>query len=160
MGVYRVAQVCRSGHMINASSDTQPAHNESFCSECGAATITKCESCGTNIRGTYIEPGEFFVGTDPTPRYCHHCGSAYPWTASALSAAHELIAEISELDETEKQQLIDAIPDLISESPRTPLAQSRFQRLINKLPRDLAVALRAILVEVASETIKKTLQGP
>jgi hypothetical protein len=34
------------------------------------------------------------------PKYCHNCGTAFPWTAAKLAAAKEYAADLDGLDES------------------------------------------------------------
>ncbi len=81
LGNYDTMQVCKNGHQITASFDSQPQWREEFCSRCGVATITKCEKCGEKIRGDYDDPdSSVILAIDlPVPENCHKCGNSYPW---------------------------------------------------------------------------------
>lgn len=76
---YDTAQICLNGHMINDSYRSYPAHNKKFCDKCGKATITRCPSCGTDIKGDYHMDDVIGGPTTPVPMNCHNCGKAYPW---------------------------------------------------------------------------------
>lgn len=47
-----------------------------------------------------------------------------------------------------------------SGTPRTAVAESRFKRLVKKAGADAYEGMRSILVEVVSESVKKSLFGP
>lgn len=74
---YDIMQVCINGHKITTALASMPNTGTDHCDECGARTISKCESCGTNIRGHHHNAGISF-GT-PVPDWCHKCGKPYPW---------------------------------------------------------------------------------
>jgi hypothetical protein len=157
---FDVAQVCLNGHAINSCSQSAPGRNEDFCSDCGAKTISACEACGEAIRGYYHIPGVFRVGTScEPPKFCHRCGDAYPWTKTALQAALDLAQEIDGLSPEERSQLAEAIPNLLTDSPKTPAAESRFKRIMGKVGKEAANTMRSVMVDVVSETIKKSLFG-
>ncbi|REJ29274.1 DUF2321 domain-containing protein [Caldibacillus debilis] len=93
MGRYDIAQICLNGHVVNASYNSYPEHNQKYCVECGAKTIIKCLKCQTPIRGYYHV--DTLIDHYTPPKFCHECGEPYPWTAKALNAAIEL-AELTE----------------------------------------------------------------
>ena len=102
------------------------------CSKCGAETIRECPSCRSSIRGNYYVEGVIDVSDDPIPAYCHSCGSAYPWTRTALDSAKELVEELDQLDRDEKNKLNGPIGELLREPPQAQVAAVRFKKLIKK----------------------------
>ncbi|MCX8167307.1 MAG: DUF2321 domain-containing protein [Candidatus Micrarchaeota archaeon] len=159
-GVYRVAQICLNGHLITSSADIHPQHQEKYCSKCGEKTITECPECKTPIRGKYEVEGVISFNDDyKVPSYCYNCGKPYPWTESALESAKSLINEDENLTTDEKQQFVNALPDLIVESPtpKTQVSVIKFKKFIIKVAAPTGQALKDIIVDIASETIKKSL---
>ena len=63
------------------------------------------------------------------------------------------------LNEDDRAQLADILPDLISraETPRTHLAAVKMKSLLKKGGSVFAEAVRKTIVDVTSETIKKIL---
>jgi hypothetical protein len=153
---YDIAQVCLNGHKVNARSTEYPEHNQEFCDRCGKATITSCMSCEATIRGHLFDSG-LLLPTFHLPAYCFKCGKAYPWTEATLSAARELVDELDSLSPEEREQLKSSFDDLVSDTPRTALATTRFRRLVTKAGGAAASALKEILVSVVSETAKRVL---
>ncbi len=152
---YDTAQVCVNGHSINECAQTQPEHNQKFCSRCGAGTITTCPKCSCGIHGCYHSPG-VIIGVHYTPPgFCHNCGSTYPWTQKKLDAARELANELEELDAEEKSLLARSLDDLVRENPNTPVAVNRFKKLVAKAGAASAQGFRNILVDVLSEAVRK-----
>lgn len=94
------------------------------------------------------------------PAYCFNCGTAFPWTTSSLVAASELVDGLDALSAQEKQQLKDSLPDLVRETPNTPVAEGRFNRLTKKAGAEAVGGIRAILIDVVSEAVKKSIFGP
>lgn len=157
MGTYDVALVCMNGHMINDNFLKYPEHNTAYCDKCGAATICSCLHCNTKIRGKYDVPGVTVFGdTTETPAYCHSCGKPYPWTEERLKAIKETI-ELSEISEQEKNEFNSNLPDIISETPRTKLAALKIKTIGAKIGKDIWAVAKDILVDIASETAKKTM---
>lgn len=156
---YDVAQICINGHLVNSSSRSMSQFNQKFCEKCGAETITQCPSCKLDIRGYYHSPGFISLAEESIPSFCHNCGKSYPWTESALDAAQELADELSELTDEEKDLLKKSLPDLIKETPKTKVAESRFKKIMSKAKKESVDAMRSILVDIISETIKKSLFG-
>ena len=131
-GWYDVAQICLNGHNINSLSKTYLNSNSSFCSDCGKKTITCCEKCNGEIRGYYhasIPIGSFYS----VPSYCLECGNAYPWTVSKIQALKELADDLEEISDADKQKLIESIDHVLTETPKTTLASSRFKSILNKV---------------------------
>lgn len=96
-------------------------------------------------------------GPDRPPAFCHNCGKPFPWTEGKLKAAQEYTDEIEGLSDSEKQMLKSSLNDLVSETPRTELAATRFKRLVGKAGRTAADGLRSILIDVASEAARKAI---
>ncbi|WP_297893030.1 DUF2321 domain-containing protein [uncultured Desulfovibrio sp.] len=156
---YDVAQICANGHVVNNSADSVPQSNQNYCTECGAATIMACPSCDTAIRGQYYVPGIVGGWHYCRPAYCYNCGQPYPWTTSSLDAANELADELESLTLEEREQLKNSFPDLLRNTPKSAVAEIRFKKIIKKVGSDAYDGLKTILVDVVSETVKKSLFG-
>ncbi len=157
MGYYQLGQICLNGHPITGSADAYPEFAKNFCPDCGQATITKCLKCEVNIQGSYYAPGVLSYRGYESPAFCHNCGSPYPWTEEKLKAAQELIYEDEELSDDQKEILNKTLPDLVSETPRTQLAATRFKKIVNKAVNFTGEGLKQILIEIAAESAKKML---
>ena len=155
VGNYDVMQVCLNGHKITDTLNTWPQHGKQHCSDCGAATISKCQHCQADIRGFYHAPRVFGGSGPKAPAFCHTCGKCYPWTEARLKAAQELAEETEGLDDKERQMLKASLDDLVRETPRTTLAATRFKRLATKAGKGAADAFKDILIGVISEAAKK-----
>jgi hypothetical protein len=151
---YDVAQICQNGHVISGYSRSYPQHSEKFCQKCGAPTITNCPGCETPIRGAYLEG---FPSDYQAPGFCLNCGVPYPWTQARIQAAHELAQELDGLDKQERDILEKSIDDLIKDSPSTPVAVTRFKKIMVKVGQTSASLFREILTDVLSETARKLL---
>jgi hypothetical protein len=157
---YDTAQICLNGHIITDSIQVDP-EDQKFCGECGASTITQCQSCDAPIRGReYIF--DFLSGSRPiglhrVAQFCYQCGEPYPWLKEKLDAAKELAQELDELSEEEKQLLTKSIDDLVKETPKTELAAIKFKKMLSKTGKETAEAFRSILIDIVSELAKKTL---
>ena len=156
---YDVAQICMNGHVINSMAKDYPDSNQNYCSECGEKTITSCPECNSAIRGEYHVPNVIGFSDFNTPVYCHSCGKPYPWTVSRLESALELASELDGLTSDEKEQLKQSLPDLIKNSPKTIVAETRFKKIMKKAGKESYEGMKSILVDVVSETVKKTLFG-
>lgn len=160
MGTYDVAQICRNGHVINSMARNAPEIKQEFCDRCGEPTLTSCQKCDRPIRGYYDVPGVIGGFDYSAPSYCHACGAPHPWTEARLAAAQELAETFDELSDEEQGQLKQSLEDLTRDTPRTAVAESRFKRLVKKAGADAYEGMRSILVEVVSESVKKSLFGP
>jgi len=157
---YDVAQVCPNGHVVNTMAREAPQHNQEYCLECGEKTITQCPSCRAEIQGRYYSPNVVVLGNAYVPpAYCGKCGAAFPWTGRRLEAAAALANDLEGLSEDERQRLALTLPDLVRDVPMTKVSADRFKRLVAKAGPQVAEAFRELLVDIASETAKKTIWG-
>lgn len=156
---YDTAQVCLNGHVTNSMARTLPVSNQEHCNECGEKTIMACPECQTPVRGEYCAPGVFAISDYTPPAFCHSCGKPLPWTQRRLDAARELADELEGLNEEEREKLKGSLDDLLRDTPKTPVAEARFKRLMKKAGQEAYNGMRAILVDVVSEVVKKSLFG-
>jgi len=172
-GWYDTAQICANGHVINWMSISKPEYNKKFCYKCGAPTINNCPNCNAPIGGYYHEahvayeeldtmvneilnpPPETILDYTIPPSFCPGCGKPYPWTEAKLKAAKELTDMLEELSLEERDLLKKSIDDIVLDTPQTPVAVNRFKILVAKVGRVAAEQLRALVVDIASETAKK-----
>jgi hypothetical protein len=137
------ATYCTTGHYIG-STDTE-SQVSAFCKQCGAKSVSQCEHCSSHIETLYM--GE-------KPYYCGNCGKPYPWTEMALSAAKEYADEL-QLTPADRDALKGTFPDLTSDTPRTPLAITRFKRYMSGLAPAATEVLNKILVDVMTAAVKQ-----
>ena len=157
---YDLAQICENGHVANSSARDYPARNQVHCDKCGSRTITTCPACETEIRGRYHVPGVIgFSVNYAAPAFCYKCGESFPWTAAALGAAEDLADEMDALSDDEKESLKKTLPDLVRETPRARLAETRFKKLMRRAGKEGVEGMRGLLTDVVSETVRKTLFG-
>lgn len=152
---YTNAKICLNGHVVSLDSKNE----DTFCSRCGAETFSVCQNCGAPIRGYYyVEDIIMFEPTDyKKPYYCYKCGAPYPWTQKILDNAVELLSLDDELDSSSKELIKSAIPDLIVDTPTTPIAIAKYHKGIANAGQIIKGSLRQLLIDVISETAKKTL---
>jgi len=159
VGTYHIAQICKNGHVINTSADRYPESNQDYCAKCGAPTIMRCEDCRAPIRGYYEVPGVIGFFEYERPSFCYKCGSPYPWTRSALQGARELAQTLDGLSAGEIQELQKSLEDIVRETPRAKVAETRFKRIMKKVGSDGYEAMRDILTSIVSEAVRKSLFG-
>lgn len=153
---YEVAQVCLNGHVITKIYNISLERRKSFCDKCGAPTIHQCQNCGENIQGEYMVPGMAAGGfTKKAPVYCFNCGEPFPWTESRLEAARELVAGTDDFDG--KDELVESLPDLVSDNPRTIVAATKWKKALIQVGGFTVDAFREIIIDVLSESAKKIL---
>lgn len=154
MGYYKDATICLNGH---AASSTQ-ANYRKFCKDCGLETISQCTHCDAHIQGDYEVPGVAAIGfTYYPPAYCHNCGYPYPWTSRFLENAIELIALDDELPEEHKEIIKNAFPDLIVETPTTPVAIAKYKKYMSKSADYIQEGIKNLLIDVVTESVKKSI---
>ena len=151
---YDVAQICLNGHVVNDFSKKYPERNKRFCDKCGAATITNCSTCKAEIQGGYFVSGASILTNYTSPSYCSNCGKPFPWTEAKIKTFKELIDEHSNLAPQEKENIKKDIYDIAKETPRSPLAITRFKKLGKKIGEEG----RKLVVDIASETAIKLLK--
>jgi hypothetical protein len=136
--------------MMAQGEDGAPKRLPAFCATCGASNTSACQHCQAPIEVEY--PGG-------TPGYCGGCGKPFPWTEAALSAAKEYADELDQLSPEEKTVLKGTFDDLTGDTARTPLAASRFKKLMIKVGPVAGGALQKIVETLASEAAKR-MMGP
>lgn len=156
---YDTAQMCINGHVVNSMAISVPQSNKKHCASCGAPTIKSCASCNSAIRGYYHIPGVIGGFHFYPPSYCDNCGTAFPWTISSLEAARELADELEELTDEEKEQLKNSFPDLVKNTPKTVVAETRFKKLMKKAGAEAYDGMKSVLIDIVSETAKKSIFG-
>ncbi len=145
------AQICENGHVVTSMVENFPGSLEIFCSRCGVKTLTACSSCRKPLRGHGRYNGDGFS----RPAHCADCGSPHPWTSGALAAAKEFAGV--ELAEQDQRELADVIENLVSNTPRTGIAATKMKRLLDKAQPIVVEGFRKILVDVVSETVRKSI---
>lgn len=150
---YYVQVTCTNGHV--ADNFHKGGDYQRWCGHCGKQTIIACPSCGGPLRGSYRDMA---VSREPDA-YCLHCGKALPWTESKLDAVREIAKLVDGLTDNDRKILNDILPDLISteETPNTQIATLKMKSLIKKGGKVFAESVQKIIVDVISETAKKTL---
>lgn len=154
MGYYNNATICLNGHVIS----TYSANCQKFCSKCGKETYSNCPECNMPIHGKYEVEGVIdLTGSYNRPDYCYNCGAPYPWTKTILNNAVMLVSLEDGLDDSMKELIKTAIPALITETPETPIAIAKYKKGINNAGDILKNSMRQLLIDVVSETVKKSL---
>lgn len=156
MGVYKTAQICLNGHVITTNIEN---HEQPYCSKCGTKTITHCPNCGEHIQGKYLIDGVLTLNKSQyvTPWYCHSCGTPYPWTQKILSNAVELLSLDGELDADTQELIKNAIPNLLVDTPETPISIANYRSGISKAGQIVRDSMFQLLSSVLSESIKNLL---
>ena len=154
-----IALLCLNGHLIVGSLARWPDGRAKFCKECGASTIDACPSCNWPIVGIHENAWMGDSGPYRPPRFCEECGAGYPWTITALQAAKEYADDISQLTPEEKSQLKGALEDLSRDSARTPLAASRFKKLIEKAGPAAGTVVMKFVEAFATAAAKNMMGG-
>lgn len=161
----RGATYCLKGHLVGAE-DAPPRDWDqvqeaalrefdedegykppAFCTDCGSAIISTCNQCQKKIA---FENGR-------RPQYCRWCGSPFPWTVGALSAAREYADELDQLSSEEKIALKATFDELTTNTARTPLAATHFKKFMDKVGSPAAEILKKIVETVLTEAAKKTI---
>ena len=155
-GNYDNAQICLNGHVITSAINENQANLKKHCEKCGEITITNCLNCNKQIRGSYISDSIFFPYYDK-PNFCKDCGKPYPWTQRAIDATLELAGEIDNITNEEQIEFKDTIENLVKDTPKTSVAIVRYKKIALKAGKVIADGFKSILIDIASESVKKTL---
>lgn len=121
---YDTAQVCLKGHEINQYAQTQPEHNQKYCSKCGAETITACPECKHAIRGYFHVEGVLSLSSYRAPSFCYNCGKPYPWMQERLQTAKDLLYHDDKLSLADREKLWDLLQYVMSD-PKADLAPAK-----------------------------------
>lgn len=150
---YYGATICRNGHVMSKWE----ANHQKFCSKCGTETFSNCPKCGEPIRGLKKLNNSFDRAerTYHKDYYCHACSSPYPWTQKILGNAVELLSLDNDLGESAKELIKNAIPNLIVETPYTPIAIAKYQRGISSAGDLLKNSMYQLLKDVVCTSAKK-----
>ncbi len=152
---YDIGQICENGHVVNSWSTSSPENNEKFCNQCGAPRITNCQNCNAPIRGNVLDGWPDL--NYKAPKFCINCGNPYPWTQSRLTAATELVNNLTSIGESDKAILVTTINDLVKNTPSASIASTRFKTMMVKVGNTTASLLRDILVDVMSDAARKAI---
>lgn len=149
------AQICSNGHVLIA---WHPLDGDEYCETCGSKMLSKCPNCNSAIREWHFDRAVLKSHVEYNrPNYCKFCGKAYPWTESALRSAALLIQEEEELSEQLKSSLVESLPDIITETPRTNLAVIRVKKCLASAGKFTADAFRQFIIDFGCELVKKSL---
>jgi hypothetical protein len=135
-------------YALDDAEDEGAKRLPSFCAECGSATLAACLHCQSPI---------VFQHQTDTPSYCERCGKPLPWTETALTAAREYTDELDGLTSANKTALKATFVALTTDTARTPLAASRFKKILAEVAPEAAKGLMKIVVSVATDEVKKQL---
>ena len=156
---YDVAQICQNGHVVNSMTKFNPVRSSPFCEKCGSPTTTSCAQCHTPIRGYYSIPGVISSkGYSEPPTFCYKCGNSFPWTELKIQAAIEMFAE-EVTDAAERKAFQDNLNALSKDTPQAEVAAVRIRKQIAKLGKSAGKSIVKMVVDVASEMIKKSFTG-
>lgn len=159
MDYFDTSEICLNGHLITSMASSSPQFRKKFCDECGEKTITNCPSCNSPIKGFHHIDGVVGFFDSPIPKFCDNCGNPFPWTIKQTNAAKELIKIVENLSNEEKSDFINSIDDLVKNTPSTSVAQIKYKKYIVKAGKEIAQGLRDILINIVSETVKRTIFG-
>ncbi len=154
MGNFLNVQICGNGHITSLDIEM---YSFRFCPQCGSQTFYSCPSCGEPIRGKYFEYDTLFVPEPPdqTPFYCHNCGKPYPWTQKIIDNAIELLSLDENLDSDTKSIIKNAIPNLLVDTPETPVSVAKYRSAMSKTGQIVKDSMRQLLIDIITESAKK-----
>lgn len=160
MGTQYFQLICENGHQISFWHKLNSPDTE-HCEKCGESTIDTCPSCKFPIHGYMYPSGVITAGpkTFPKPYYCKKCGKPYPWTELVINNAVELISLDETLPTDHKSIIKSALPDLLVETPTTPVAVAKYKKYISTAQDFIKDGMKNLMVDVVSETVKKSIWG-
>ncbi|GEO64431.1 DUF2321 domain-containing protein [Companilactobacillus nantensis] len=154
----RYQKICKNGHQLSVTYRGTSDPTE-FCPECGKSVISTCQFCHAPIEGWDEPDGIVYLGqrTADRPNYCKKCGQPYPWTSLIISTVIELLDLDEEVSDQDKTLIKSAIPDLLVDTPQTKLAEAKFKKGFSKVSILVKDSLYNLLVDVLSDTVKKSI---
>ncbi len=126
--------VCDNGHVVTDRAREQPELLGSRCPRCGAGTLSRCQTCGTELPGAAGLPGLSTVGTREPPGFCSTCGAAFPWSKRLALPPGDLLPAV--------EKLLRRLPRTVRELRMQAGSRPPF-RIEDE--RDLEYLLRAVL---------------
>lgn len=145
---YYPAFICENGHVLEVASFEC---DSLYCSECSAPIISMCPNCRSTIRGHEVGcSGHYRI-----PSYCDKCGNPYPWTFRAQAIAEAIIKEDTNISTDERDLLLDVVPDMIVETPKTRLAAVRIKKAFKVLGTFAADGLRQFLIDYGCDLLRQ-----
>lgn len=156
MGYYQSATICLNGHVLSYTTKK----SSKYCEKCGLKTISHCESCNKEIKGEYSSDFLMPLLSDYTkPFYCEYCSNAFPWTEKILNNAVELVTLDEELTAEYKEIIKSALPDLIVETPVTPVAVAKYNKYMESSAGFIKDGMKNLLINVVSDQVRKSIWG-
>lgn len=149
--LYRTAQICLNGHIITKNLEHDPESTEKYCSDCGKEVIEGCLKCDESIRSNIYDPIE------TPPNYCRNCSSPFPWTEKILNNAIELLSLDESLSDNHKDILQSVFPDLLVDTPTTPLAVAKYKKYISSSQGFIQDGLKQIFIDIVSEAVRMSI---
>lgn len=157
MAEYEKAQICENGHVISMRHSSFTT--DKFCSKCGAKIIDACPKCHAPFKG---EPknmeAAYLVKVKPSS-YCYECGKIYPWTEMQIKAVAEEIKLEMELTEQQQKEAIDALYELINETPTTKVSALKLKKILGFIGKAAATALIEQIVAFACPAAQAVFLG-
>ena len=157
MGFYHIEQICLNGHLITNLADKYPELCQSHCSCCGASTITHCPTCNFPLHGNYDRGMSRTIASTSVDAYFYNCGAPYPWTEIAIQSTSQVIMQEKELADIDKNSMIESLPDIITETPKTSLAALRLKKGLSSVGKFTADAIRQFIIDFGCELAIKLL---
>ena len=177
---FETAQICLNGHVATLNYIRNIGERTEYCPICGKGTIHECPKCNAPIRGAHYTKEQVITSVNVlthtetravcehladkskyiVPAYCYNCGEPYPWTKTAIEAATELIDEqMSELTAEEKAKFKAALPEVISDTPRTSLGATRIARYLKKVVPTVQETFKQIFYRLAADGARLLIWG-
>lgn len=72
-----------------------------------------------------------------------------------MAAAQELADLVDEFTDEDKRVLVESLDDLVRDTPRSQVAALKFKKIVAKTTGNIVSAFRDILIDVASEPVKR-----
>lgn len=76
-----------------------------------------------------------------------------------MDAARQLADVLEGLTFEDREELKQSLGDLVKETPLTRVAETRFKRIMKRSGKEAVDAMRSVLTDVISETVRKTIFG-
>jgi hypothetical protein len=163
-GIYDASQICLNGHRITPDVHSRPEDCARNCKQCGEPTVSNCQHCSAEIRGTYRGRGVISCPSKEVPNYCHACGKPYPWLERKIEGIKACIDEMGSLPQTTRASLKEVASDLVVETPKTQAATMRYKNALEKIAKDGAESkegaklLASFITGIATFSVKESIK--
>jgi len=151
------ALICESGHLINHSKTQSPVDAVDYCEKCGSKVLDKCTHCNTEIKGQKYRigyPHNSYAADFNNPSFCYKCGKQFIWTERKIQAAIDIASEFTS-DDKEIESIRRDLNNIVKEDTFAEISIRKLKLFMPKIANGAGELFKKLIIEIASESIKK-----